>query len=110
MQILSILSTYVPDVGDFLLVVISALLSFIVYYSKKHIEKTEEFMTENTASHLQLEKKLENVDTWTRAIHKTEIEPTVQKADNNENEILTLKGSVKDHEGRIIRIEKKVQP
>ena len=109
MQILSILSTYVPGVGDFLLLVISALLSLIVYYSKKHYEKTESFVRENNASHLNIEKKLENVDTWTRSVHKTEIEPTKKKADKNENEIIGIKGVIKNHEGRINRIEKKVE-
>jgi len=107
-MILSILSNYLPDIGDFLLLIIAALVGLLTFFSKKQVDKMEKFMTQNTADHMNIEKRLVDVDTWTRSIHETQIQPTLKKANKNEKEIIEIRGEVRNHEGRITTIEKKI--
>ena len=109
MILISILSRYMPDIGDIFLLVISALLTLITIFSKQQLGKMDKFMKENTVDHMNMEKKLINIDTWTKSIHETQIEPTLQKANKNEKEVLDIRGKVRNHEGRITTLEKKVK-
>lgn len=106
-MILSVLTNYIPDLGDFFLLIISVLLGLITMLSKKQVDKMEKFMTQNTVDHMNIEKKLVDVDTWTKSIHETQIEPTLKKANENEKNLINIRGQVRDHEGRIINLEKK---
>ena len=106
---LSILSHYMPDIGDLFLLVISALLTLVTIYSKQQVTKMDRFMRENTTDHLNMEKRLVDIDTWTKAVHESEIAPTLKKANKNEKEIIDIRGKVRNHEGRILKIEKKIE-
>lgn len=108
-MILSILTNYIPDVGDFLLLIISVLLGLLTMFSKQQVEKMDRFMRENSADHMNMQKQLVDIDTWTKSIHKTQIEPTLKKANENEKNLINIRGQVRDHEGRIINLEKKVK-
>jgi hypothetical protein len=108
-MILSILSSYLPDIGDLFLLIISVLLGLVAFFSKQQVNKMDKFMRDNTVDHMNMEKRLVDIDTWTKAVHETQIEPTLQKANKNEKEIIDIRGKVRNHERRISKIEMKIE-
>ena len=94
---------------DFVMVLVTFLLGLVAYYSQQQAKSIKEFRKENTVDHLNMEKKMVEIDTWTKSIHKSQIAPAFKLSQKNENEIIDIRARVRNHEGRIIEIEKKVK-
>ena len=107
--LISILSNYLPDIGDLLLLIITILSGMITVYPKQQVSKIEKMSLKNSEDHEKMWKGISAIDTWTKAIHETQIEPTLRKANANEEKILRIEPKIEDHERRIIVIEKKVK-
>lgn len=106
-MLLSILSHYVPDISDFLLLVISILLTVISLYSRQQVRKMDRFMTQNTVDHLNMERRQIKNEQWIKSVHQFEIEPTIKKVAQNEKDIVDIRGDLRAHGGRLKKIEEK---
>lgn len=103
----SILLNYVPDVGDFLLLIISVLLGYIAYISQRNMKRFDDFAKQNTVDHLNMEKRQIRSDEMLKSMHNFEINPVIKKAADNERHIVEIRGTLRNHEGRIKSVEKR---
>ena len=109
MQLISILSNYVPDVGDFFLMIISVLMSVLTIIGRKQLSQFSNFRKENTVDHLNMEKKLIELQTWAKETNKNKIDPAFKSSEENEKNLIDVRGRIRNHEGRIVRIEKEIK-
>jgi hypothetical protein len=94
---------------DFIMVLVTFLLGLVAYYSQQQAKSIKEFRRENTVDHMNIEKKIVEMDTWTHSVHENQIEPAFDLSKKNQLEIIDVREKVRNHEGRIKKIEQKVK-
>jgi hypothetical protein len=97
------------DFVDLAVALIVFLLGTIAYYSQQQAKSVKEFRRENTVDHMNIEKKIVEMDTWTHSVHENQIEPSFELSKKNQLEIIDVREKVRNHEDRIVTIEEKVK-
>ena len=86
-----------------LLLIITALLSFISWAGQKQVKSIEsisrdfkQFQIETIKNNSKLDKTLELNQQWTHDVYNKEIHPNTMRSQKNEKDIIKIKGDVKN--------------
>ena len=89
-------------INRFLLIVITALIGILVYFSKLQIQSTQNlsdkfinYQLENAETIYKIEKSINKTSSYLDNIYKNEIHPNTLRSIKNSSEIIYIKSDVK---------------